>query len=525
MSTFMRSILVSALLMAFFIAGCSNGDDYLYEEDETLFIEVSTEMAYSFDSSSARMKADTLKPGDSIIFIANILPSKSIKIKRYLWTLDGEPLSYDFSFRKNIEKPGFHRIAFILETYLGDTLSDTLTLQVSNPPVLDESRFIPAAGSQGLPTEGGISFAWNAYDPDSIANILYRFTIDGHIDTLVSTNGFTYWEPLPPLSHFYWSVQAINEFGIPSEEVIHGDFFTRGGPEEAGFTGYLGTSARASSPNGFPLDFNIAVLDTFGRRVHSSDIPSNSQNIQKFTIMPLESGRYKAVFSIPEYPDFASDTLDITLNAGEVLDLDTIFLSDRVAPKIHPIVNGIELEDTDTLKYADTLKFYIKDLGTPLSQKNVTVYIESTLITDKTSSGDTLTVVLPSTMRSWNTRLLDIVAVDASKNKSVRNFVLKDGDTWIITNKDQTRYPGETIRIYIVDENRFGFSTSQCTFDFGTNILNLKTNGNAICSTELDINTLAYGENEITSTLLYTNGITQSVKWTLTKIDSTGGNP
>ena len=127
---------VLATALASHFSACSNGEDYLYDEEQSTFIEVSAEMAYTFDSNSVRMKSDTLTPADTLIFIANILPSKSIKIKRYLWTIDGEAFSYDFSFRKNIEKPGLHKVAFYLETYLGDTLSDTLTLQVSNLPIL-----------------------------------------------------------------------------------------------------------------------------------------------------------------------------------------------------------------------------------------------------------------------------------------------------------------------------------------------------------------------------------------------------
>ena len=186
--------------------------------------------------------------------------------------------------------------------------------------------------------------------------------------------------------------------------MIHGDFFTRGGPGEAGLSGYLGTSARTSGSNGFPLDVSIAILDSFGTTVNTSEFASNSHDIQKFSFLPLEPGQYRAVFSIPKYPDFASDTLDITLYAGEVLNLDTLFLTDQTPPKIYPIVEGVILEDADTLKYADTLRFYIKDQGTPSSQKSVAAYIESTLLTEKTLSGDTFTVIIPSSMRTWNTR-------------------------------------------------------------------------------------------------------------------------
>ena len=93
----LRMFAIFACATALFFAACTNSDDFLYNERESIFIDVSAEMAFSFDTISKRSKSDTLSPNDTLIFIANILPSKSIKIKRYLWTLDGTPLSYDFS--------------------------------------------------------------------------------------------------------------------------------------------------------------------------------------------------------------------------------------------------------------------------------------------------------------------------------------------------------------------------------------------------------------------------------------------
>lgn len=517
-------VLACLISPALFYAGCSNGDEFLYDENDSLFIDVSAELTYSFDSSSARLKSDTLRPGDSVIFIANILPSKSIKIRRYLWTLDGEPFSFDFSFRRNVETPGTHTVAFILETYLGDTLTDTLTLQVSTPPVLDKQHFIPAANSQGLSPEGGISFAWNAYDPDSIADLSFHFVIDGFIDTVITQNGFTYWGNLPPLSQFNWSVQAINEFGIPSEQIIRSKFFTRGGPHETGFTGYLGTSARANYPHEYPLNYTISLLDTTGKEVWKSIIQANSIDLQAFSIKPLEKGHYRAAFSIPEYPDFTSDTVGIVLNEGSVLSMDTLLLLDNVPPEISGIVAGTVLDDIDTLQYADTLRFLVKDKGSPLSNKSVSAYLESTPLTEATLSDDTLTIIIPATMRSWNTRLIDIVATDASKNKSKRNFVLLNGESWIQTNKSQTCFPGDSIRIYIIDNNKFGFTPKTCTFEIGNKVITIPSN-DLLCSTELKIDDIPYGDNEVKCTMLYSNGIRQSSRWVLTKATSAGGSP
>lgn len=514
-----------AIALACNFSACSNGEDYLYDEEQSTFIEVSIEMAYSFDSSSTRMRSDTLTPADTLIFIANILPSKSIKIKRYLWTIDGETLSYDFSFRKNIEEPGPHKIAFFLETYLGDTLSDTLTLQISNPPVLDVSKFIPAPGSQGLPTSGGVSFAWSAFDPDSIASLHYHFAIEGIVDTIVPEPAFTYWGNLPPLEHLHWSVRAINEFGFASRSTIHGDFFTRGGIGEAGVTGAVTTSTAAIGTGNYEFSVNATVLDSLGNTVLSKDIESNSLATKAFSISPLSAGTYRIAFSVPEYPDFKGDTLDITLHEGEVQDLDTLTLHDTTPPRIAALFAGKAFSRIDTLDYSDTLKFLVLDFGSPAPHIALSAFMESTLLNETSLSGDTFTVVLPETARTWNKRLLDIVATDASKNKTVRNYTLEGSESWFRTNPDSTLFTGDSIRLYIFDNNHYGFKPDTFYFNIGTKNFVQHAGDVSLYAQTFTGTDFNEGANVIECGVRYTNGITQWKRWTLIRRNPTGGEP
>ena len=510
------SAIFFAIVLLF--TACTNSDDYLYDEDESTFIEVSAEMAYSFDSVSERSRIDTLHPGDSLIFIANILPSKSIKIKRYLWTLDGTPFSYDFSFRSAIWEPGEHKIAFFLETFFGDTLSDTLTLWISNSPVLLNSSYIPANGSQGIPTTGGISFAWNAYDPDSIAQLSYRFVIDGLVDTILNVPYFTYWKNLEPLSHYRWHVQAINEFGFVSENSIDGNFFTSGGPNESGITGFVELSAKDNTANAFSYTVKISILDSSDTEILSEQVKGSSQVTQPFVIAPLKEGKYKVAFSIPKYPDFVGYTFDLKLVANEVLELDTIRLRDTIAPQIAYTENGFTNEQVDTLEYADTLKFLISDFGTPQAQKTVYAYLESNLIAEKASSGDTFTVALPASSKSWTPRLLDIIAIDASKNKSIRHFVVEPAESWIKTNMSYTLYADTisslTTSFYIIDINPYGFTLDTCKFIFNNTKISRKyVPSGSVCKLTAAYGDLQFGLNTIQSIAVYTNGISQRKKW------------
>ena len=505
-----------ALATAFIYTACTNSSDYLYDESESTFIEVSAEMAYSFDSVSERSKADTLHPGDSLIFIANIIPSKSIKIKRYIWTLDGIPFSNDFSFRSAVWEPGLHKIAFILETFFGDTLSDTLTLQISNPPILQDSSFIPAKGSQRIPTTGGLSFAWNGYDPDSIAKLYYRFTIDGLIDTILDVPYFTYWKDLEPLNHYRWHVQAINEFGFASDNTIEGNFFTSGGPNESGITGFIDLSARDAG-NAFAYSAKISILDTTNGELFSDIVKGGSQSALPFVISPLNEGKYRAVFSLPNHPDFVCDTIDFKLFANDVLELDTVRLRDTIAPTIAFIGNESANVVIDSLEYADTLRFLITDHGTPQSKKTVQAYLESVLLSEKNNVSDTFTVVLPSNTKSWNRRLLDIVATDASKNRTIRNYIIEPAENWIQTNKPFSTSGSKTIDLFIIDSNPYGFEINSCKFIINDDYVFQKSSpGGNVCTVRTSTAYLIEGNNTIRSIIEYTNGISHWKTWNIT---------
>lgn len=515
-----RILFASLAAIATTLIGCTNSDDYLFDESEATFIEVSTEIATSFDTNSVRTKSDTLLPTDTVIFIANILPTKSIKIKHYYWTLDGEHFSYDFSFRSAIEKPGEHDLAFILETLFGDTLSDTLHIWVSRPPVMVTDKFIPAPGAQELNSVGGISFAWEAYDPDSIAKLRYHFVIDSVIDTIVSEPYFTYWKSLPALHHYNWRVQAINEYGMVSKQEINGNFFTAGVKGESGISGHIKFSAKESGLYDFTLGTTFTILDTNGTIVRKDSVSGKSRETPGFTIAPIEAGTYRIIRETPDFPDFSADTLKIRLTQNQVLLLDTLTIQDTIPPRI----TSIESEG-DTLTYADTLKFIVNDGGSPSLQKSTSVYLESTSLGNWDFSGDTLSVILPETARTWNTRQLGIVVTDASRNKAIRNFVIEPGESWFVTNRDSEIASDSSFSVFIIDRNPYGFTPERFIFDFGTKQETVIANESKICSMKLSPEEIPNGTSQMRSGILYTNGIVQWKKWTLVKKTSTGGEP
>jgi hypothetical protein len=171
---FKSSVLLGILAV---LMACTNSDDYLFDSQDSQQIEVSAVVTRSFDSDGQKSKADTIQPGDSLIFLTSVSPSKSIRNRQYFWTMDGANFASEYSFKKSINEPGIHKIAFIFVDFFGDTLSDTLTVTVASPPIMDTEKFIPARGTQNIDPDSAIRFAWNFDDPDSLWDVSFRFIL------------------------------------------------------------------------------------------------------------------------------------------------------------------------------------------------------------------------------------------------------------------------------------------------------------------------------------------------------------
>ena len=415
----------SAVFLGIFAAllACTSSDDYLFDSQNSQQIEVSAVVTRSFDNDAAKSKADTIQPGDSLIFLTSVSPSKSIRNRQYFWTMDGANFASEYSFKKNINEPGVHKIAFIFIDFFGDTLSDTLTVTVASPPIMDTETFIPAAGTQNIDPDSVIRFAWNFDDPDSLWDISFRFILqdagkDTLVDTLLSQANFTCRKELSPLMKYSWSVSAYNEFGQRSKESLTSSFFTDG---KSGQNAVAGTVCIHSDQNKY--NFRVTLQDSSQAELASFQLSGNPS--ADFNIHPLGKGKYNLIVSVDSADDFLPDTLHFNLKADQVLELDSIILQDRIPPRIQAL-NG-----SDTLDYADTLHFIVYDHGGPIPTTKINVYFEGEYVPNFTLSNDTLHVpfVKESAGQNWTSKMIFVGAVDQSNNKVWKTFYLRPNAT------------------------------------------------------------------------------------------------
>lgn len=460
-----------------FLVACSDSDQYLYDEEDSVALQIHAEMTLTYGTDSAeawadqyqcidnctpqvipsRVRADTVTSKDSVIFIGEIMPSRQAHYREYFWTLDGKEFSSDMNFRKPVTKAGYHEVCFVVLDYYGDTLRDTLRLWVSNPPIIETQGFIPAIGSQGLSPKEGITFAWHGYDPDSISKVYYKFEIreprgirytdDLHrklyttsndiLDTLLEEPFFTYWDNpgsyhrLENLKFYTWSVRAINEFGLESDTLIQGDFFTKGNKNEGGVQAFIRFSNESLYDRyyfSYLGKIHLDILDSLSNPVIEQEM---SLDTNQTIISPLKPGKYRIIASLPKLTDFVPDTADVTILPGEISVADTLRLLDTIPPSNKYLSPEGLQQDIDTLDFKDTLRFYFEDHGGDLRQEVLWNGQElrgydyrNTLYSDDHTS-DTILITLPRSYKSWTYQLLTIKAFDYSGNLNSKTYVIR----------------------------------------------------------------------------------------------------
>lgn len=418
-----HAALIFAVLALFLAAlcSCTDADDVIFNGDDTEYISVQAYITRVLDSSATMMKSDTITPGDSLIFMTNVYPSKSIRSKDYYWTIDDRAFAGEYNFRRPVYSPGRHLIKFILVDFFGDTLTDSINLIVASTPKLDDQAFIPAKGIQNIASTDIVNFAWNASDPDGMWDLSHHFILkeaEGFyekpkvlVDTILKEAYFTYRKGFSPLTHYEWSVSVENNIGQKSEETIHGTLNTQGVPGENAIYGFV---THTSSNKALPI--HLELRNDFDEVVYRAD----DYNMEKgaFVVKPIADGDYKITASIDGYTDFTPATQEISIRGNQVLTLKTMTLQDNYPPQI------LAFSGKDTIPCTDPLKFGIWDKGGDILSNRIKIAYESTSISNFTFKNDTLTAVIPEIKTNWTTKTLSVTAYDQSGNKKQKTLYI-----------------------------------------------------------------------------------------------------
>ncbi|MCQ2092613.1 MAG: hypothetical protein MJY85_08030 [Fibrobacter sp.] len=413
-------VLAALVCWAAILCGCTQSDDVIFNESNAQHINVQAFFSKSLDSNTVGVKTDTINPGDSVIFLTSVYPSKAIRSRDYFWTKDGEFFAFEYNTKKAIFDPGYHQFNFVFIDFFGDTLIDTLHLYVGSTPELDNKNFIPANNTQYIGVNDFVNFAWNVYDPDSMWDMSHHFVLKqakGYyknpkvlVDTILYDANFTYRKGFEPLGAYEWSVSVQNELHQTAQETIHSTLYTKGVNSEAALFGFVKYN---STENTIPL--HLWMTNSKSTLVYDETL--SYARGSAISIKPLNPGDYTLYTMAKDKPDFNVDSTKISIVANRVLVLDTISLEDTTPPRIS-IANSLD----DTMDYSDTLKFTIKDFGSKVQEKRIKVALETSSVSTFKFSNDTLFVTLPELENSWSTRIISITAYDYSGNKAQETF-------------------------------------------------------------------------------------------------------
>ena len=87
----MKKLFFSYFIFAFILilVSCNAGENALFDGSEYEgTISIDAHITHSLDTSSLRVKTDTLIPGDSVIFLVSVYPSKAIRLQNYFWKIN-----------------------------------------------------------------------------------------------------------------------------------------------------------------------------------------------------------------------------------------------------------------------------------------------------------------------------------------------------------------------------------------------------------------------------------------------------
>ncbi len=416
------------ILCLAFLAACSD-ESVSFDAQIAETVSVKAYLLRIGDSSKTRLKADTVSPADSVIFLSVIEPSRSIRIAEFYWQVDSGETFSEFSHRAQITEPGKHLVRFTLLDRFADTLQDSATLWVAPEPSIDTSKAIPKNGSRGISPFPPLPFAWTFSAENPLSETVFPFTLecDGKIlaDTLLRSPELLFTDSLPPLCRCTWTVSAEDDFGKTSEQKIRAIFFT--GPSDSGSnTGSFYANVNASKSE-IQHSLGMELFNADGTPVNADTIPA-VWNIPEIALKELPAADYRLFLSSSTYPDFTSDTIPFSVQKGKVTAVESIPVRDTVPPKIE----GLHFTAKE-LPWEDSLLFSVKDGGLPLQKGDIDVLFDGNALTSTELSGDTLKLFLRDFPQSFSKHPLTLSAKDKSGNATSREYYVSPGKSCVET--------------------------------------------------------------------------------------------
>lgn len=435
----MKAKIFLCLWMIFFIA-CSD-DSISFNANDAEAVSVKAYFSRLGDSTNTRVKADTILPTDSILLIALIEPSRSIRMENFYWQIDNGKKFSEFSHRTLVSQSGMHVAKFVLLDRFADTLSDSVTFWTAPIPVLDLENFIPRNGSE-ISANAKISFAWNALETNPFAETNYHFSLRCGkkilADTILSSPQFSPKFSLPSLENCTWEVYAQDDFARVSFDTLRANFVT----ESADSSSRGATLFRIQSALSQNEKFEFQLWNS-KKEIISADSLLIDWDNSLLTMKNLPAGNYRIFFRHEKFHDYQSDTISFAVKSRQISSY-AISIQDTIKPYI--LCNDCE---NNTFLFRDTLKFSIIENDPAISPKKIRVVIDGEAYSAWEILNDTLQIFTAEISPALISHPITISVTDQAGNFSKEQFSLSPKNLCVQTFSDTLVEKNTTLKIPI----------------------------------------------------------------------------
>jgi hypothetical protein len=412
---FLWLLILSGTLL--FVACLDNGAEHLYTGTVTDKVSIDASASRILTSFSPPKDADTVLPGDTLIFQSTIFPMQGAKTLDHWWMMDSS-LQTEFFVKWAFMTPGQHRAVFSLIDQFGDTLSDTVPILVNSSPTLI-GAVIPADSSWGISQWRTTAqlFSWTAIDPDPENPLYFHFRLTKtaslvHIqdslilDTILNQSYVLLWKRLEAASEYMWSVVAYDPYGFRSDTTKSQIFST---------ATHDGTSVIRIQSNQLGLTASIK------RFAGKQAIEVKSSDSSQILFTSLLAGTYYILLSDTLHPGLQPESLTVILNTSQLLNIKPKPLKDITPPNV--ICPNCT---KDTLPSTLPFVFHILETGSGIQSSSLSVKLDQQDLA-WTMHNDSLFLQKPSRTLVAQFHPIQIALKDSTGNDTTFTFWVKGG--------------------------------------------------------------------------------------------------
>ncbi|NLB62922.1 MAG: hypothetical protein GX801_02280 [Fibrobacter sp.] len=352
-------LLIILVLLA--LHSCINYEDKITAAAQQV-TKISPEALVSTVSSQDFKKQLVVMPGDTVIFMGNVFPTRNTKLNTSFWHIDGELNASSLYLTKwTFHTPGKHLGVFNIVDIHGDLLCDTAVVWVHDSPQIVEPIF-PANFSTGIPfaKQDKMTVHWQSSKKNNDFNLKYHFSLfEFHneeamllFDSTLTNSHITLSEDLKPMQKYLWTLKISDDLMQSDSANVQNLFYTRGSNHEALLLLKISKNGKTNGDDSLWVNLSHSGGDI------SIKIPQQNQ----YEVKNLNPGTYSLTLTDSLFTEYQSLKKTFILKNHDVYSIDTMLL-DLIAPQIY-CINCIN----DTVDFIHNLPFLITDDGSGVAE-------------------------------------------------------------------------------------------------------------------------------------------------------------